>query len=248
MWLLPGTTGFSFSPHPATVEPMSGRVPQRLFVLDVDGTLLHLPVSIEEVRWELSEMFAALGHRSTFVPLLQSIHQAAAQLAGTQPHREQELVRQAYEVVTRHELRAARRAVPVPGLGGLARALGDEPVVLISNNSAESVRASMSTCSCELAGLAAVVGRTPGIAPKPDPAPLVRALQGIEPLPRQLICVGDRPVDMAMATAARPLFDGRGIKITAVGLPGRLEGASQLKQAGADLLLADLGQLVDYYF
>ena len=232
--------------------PMETEVPKRLWALDVDGTLIHLPVEIQRVRDALAKMFRPLGVELEFVPLLERIRQAA-QFAAVDPvgtDTVESLVERAYRLVTRFEVEAARRATPCPGLGGLIRALGQEPVVLVSNNSAEAVRAALATCGLAPARLASVIGRIAWRPAKPDPAPLLQALGAVNPLPGQLICVGDRPADMAMAVAAAgsAMLARCEVTVTAVGVLGRLEGEEELRQAGAERVFPDLPALVGHFF
>ena len=230
---------------------MASEAPTRLWALDVDGTLLHLPVNIQQVREALADMFRPLGVDRPFVPLLQRVHEAAQDAAapvGTETAKA--LVERAYRLITRFEVDAARRAEPAAGLATLVRALDQEPVVLVSNNSAEAVRAALATCGLAPTRLASVIGRTPWRKAKPDPAPLLQAMGAVVPLPRQIICVGDRPVDMAMARAtARTHVVARArASITAVGVVGRLEGEEELREAGAEEVFTDLESLVGHYF
>lgn len=230
---------------------MVSEVSRRLWALDVDGTLLHLPVDIVEVRRALAEMFLALGVELDFVPLLQRIREAA-RLAATHVGTDtaESLVERAFRLVTRFEVEAARRATCCPGLETLVHALGHEPVVLVSNNSAEAVRASLATCGLAPIRLLSVIGRTPWRRAKPDPAPLLQALGAVVPLPREIICVGDRPADMAMALAAgeTSVLARSRSAVTAVGVLGRLEGEQELLQAGAEVVFSDLEALVGHFF
>ena len=230
---------------------MATAAPRRLWALDVDGTLLHLPVDIQQVRASLAEMFCPLGVELEFVPLLQRIRQAAqAAAAPVGTDTVESLVERAYGVVTRIEVEAARRASPAPGFEELIRALGQEPVVLVSNNSAEAVRAALATCGLAPAMLASVIGRTVRRPAKPNPAPLLQALGAVVPLPPEVICVGDRPVDMTMALAAArsPVLSRTRTSVTPVGVLGRLEGEEELLQAGAEVVCADLHALVERFF
>ena len=230
---------------------MASEVSRRLWALDVDGTLLHLPVDIQQVRRALAEMFRELGVELDFVPLLRRIREAARLAAAPEGTGTVEsLVEHAYRLVTRFEVEAARRATGCRGLETLVHALGQEPVVLVSNNSAEAVRAALATCGLAPARLMSVIGRTPWRPAKPDPAPLLQALGAVVPLPRQIICVGDRPADMAMALAAggTSVLARSRTSITAVGVKGRLEGEEELLQAGAEVVFSDLEALVGHFF
>ena len=230
---------------------MAITAPTRLWALDVDGTLLHLPVDIGEVRAALAGMFRPMGVELEFVPLLKQIREAARLAAvhvGT--NTVESLVERAYRVITRFEVEAARRATPRRGLRAFFEALAQEPVVLVSNSSAEAVRAALATSGLAPARLASVVGRTTWRPAKPDPAPLLQALDAVDPLPRQIICVGDRPVDMTMATAAAatPTLIRGEVSVTRVGVQGRLEGEDELRAAGAQQVFPDLDALVKHYF
>jgi len=72
----------------------------------------------------------------------------------------------------------------------------------------------------------------------------------VDPLPGKIICVGDRPSDMAMAVAAAgsAMLTRCEVAVTAVGVLGRLEGEEDLRRAGAELVFPDLQTLVGHFF
>ena len=212
----------------------------------MDGTLLRLPVEISQLRQDLTELFGQWGVHTSFRPLLSSIEQAVvdADLSGATS--DEEAAARAYEIRVRHELAAAERAITRPGAEALVAALKHEPAALVSNNTQAAVERAVQRLGLRPAGLLALVGHTPIRPPKPDPTMLIYALGQLDPLPAELICVGDRPVDITMARRAGQALPG--VKVTAVGVPGQLEGEAELEAAGADLVLPDLAALVERFF
>jgi len=211
---------------------------KRCWALDVEGTLLRLPVAIDEVREELRALSAARGIEKRFSPLLPAIAEVAAQIGPS-------FVDEAYALIARHELEAAAQASLCPGARELLEevAAHEEPVLLVSNSEASALRAAFRSAGLEPRERA-LVGRRPQLAPKPDPAPLLEAIGSLaEPL-KLLLCVGDRAPDMRMACAARPLLAARGITTRAIGVAEAEASREKLLAAGADQVVASLLELL----
>lgn len=205
----------------------------RLWLLDVDGTLLHLPVPIETVRREVAR---TLGSEDPLRPLLPGIQAEARRRGAGDPEREAELLARAYGVLDRAELRAAEGARAIAGAAELLRRLGQEPVILFSNNAAPAVERALEVCGLVVGRCPGVVGRRPGVAPKPSPAGVLPLVRGMDPAPEELVAVGDRAGDMAMARELERILVAGGWtgRVTALGVCGRLGGRDALQDAGAD--------------
>jgi phosphoglycolate phosphatase-like HAD superfamily hydrolase len=91
----------------------------------------------------------------------------------------------------------------------------------------------------------ALVGRTPGLPPKPDPAPLLRAREALDAFVGMVNCVGDGEAEMAMARAAAGVLEPDGSLVRGFGLARSPERRQALLAAGAEEVFADLGQLTE---
>jgi len=221
-------------------------LPTRTWVLDLDGTLLNLPVDIEAVRAGVVALFADAGVQARPRPLLEGIRGAAREAAPGDEQGQAAWVARGYGVIDAAELEAAKNATPCAGAEELINALAREPVAVVTNNAAEPAYAALVRCGLMPRNLVAMVGRKPHRPAKPSPEPLLRALSDRpEPL-GEIICVGDRPADMAMAMAARETLASRGGQVRALGVLGRLEGERELTAAGAEAVFEDLEALVQY--
>ncbi len=218
----------------------------RTWVLDLDGTLLHLPVEIQRVRQSLAELFQAAGVAAQLRPLLPGIERAARDASGGDANREHQLRLDAYQEIERFELDAAAGSEACPGARGFLEALAHDPVLIVTNNGGQAARAALEHCGLRPGDLRAVVGREPTRPAKPSPEPMLRALERLPGDPTEVICVGDRPADMAMAAAARPEVEAAGGTVRAVGVVGRLEGEAEMRAAGAEAVLPDLDAVLRY--
>jgi phosphoglycolate phosphatase len=88
--------------------------------------------------------------------------------------------------------------------------------------------------------LHAVVGARPGLAPKPDPAPVRAALQAVDCAPQHAVFVGDSPADAGAAQAAGvPLVLVRGgysrVPVETLGADVLIDSLAALPTALAEL-------------
>ena len=70
--------------------------------------------------------------------------------------------------------------------------------------------------------------------PKPDPAPVIAALDRLGVRPEEAVMIGDSPLDMEAARAAG---------VCAFGVAWTAWGAARLRESGADAIIADLREL-----
>jgi phosphoglycolate phosphatase-like HAD superfamily hydrolase len=215
----------------------------RTLALDVEGTLLDLPVEIEGVRRRVRAAFAARGVSIAGRPLLAQIRSGAEAIALREgPAAGEESLREAYTIIERAELDGAPRARARPGaarLLELAASRGDR-VVLVSNTAESAVRVGLAISGLAAFRLEAIVGREAGRDPKPSTAPLLAALDGLPRPLGELVVVGDGVHDITMARAAATLLSTEGAEVQAVGLAATEEAARALREAGADLTVPDL--------
>lgn len=119
------------------------------------------------------------------------------------------LIRRASEMIEAHELRGAERAAALPGAAALLRALTarSNAAAIVTSNSSRTVKRWL-----ELHGLSAlvgtVVGRDSGLALKPAPDMVVRALELFAAAPADTVFVGDSEADLGAASGAEVGFYG----------------------------------------
>jgi sugar-phosphatase len=208
--------------------------PRRAIALDLDGTLLDLPVEIDGARAEVAGLLAAAGYPGPASPILAAIAAAAAAHG--------EGVRaQAYAALDRAEVAAAARATARPGaaalLAGLARR--GTPVAIVTDNGRACVAAAL-----EAAGLpapAVLVTRDDVGPTKPAPDGLVAAARRVLPDGGALLWAGDSPRDVAAGRAARAKLPG--VTLTVVAVAGPRGPSLELAAAGPDRQVDDLEAL-----
>lgn len=109
------------------------------------------------------------------------------------------------------------------------------PVVVVSNNSPESVRAFLESQGIE--GLVvSVVGRnksSPRLM-KPNPYLLEKALRGLSVSPAQALMIGDSVTDIEVSQA---------VGVPSVGYANRPGKAQRFDELGADIVVTDMGVL-----
>jgi phosphoglycolate phosphatase len=163
-----------------------------LIVLDLDGTLVDLPVDWDALRSELHAELEARGvvtrARGVFGILeeLQRTGETAAFVACSD------------RVGAAEEQAAPRGPVNAALVAWLPAAT---PVAILSLNSNRAVQAALR--GVELPGpIAQVVGREDAPVPKPDPAGLHRILDAQGVAAARAVMVGDSPGDLEAAAAA----------------------------------------------
>lgn len=115
-------------------------------------------------------------------------------------------------IIERHELAGVSAVAPAPGATELLRALraAGGAVAIVTSNSSRTVTAWLRTWAAdpptELVDL--IVGRDSGLALKPSPATLERALAVCAATPAEAAFVGDSEADFNAAKAAAVRFYG----------------------------------------
>ena len=109
------------------------------------------------------------------------------------------------------------------------------PVVVVSNNSPESVRAFLEIQGIESL-VVSVVGRnksSPRLM-KPNPYLLEKALRGLSVSPAQALMIGDSVTDIEVSQA---------VGVPSVGYANRPGKAKRFDELGADIVVTDMGVL-----
>lgn len=212
----------------------------RAALFDLDGTLVHLPVAIEERRAEVAAIFEARGWRGAMRPILAAIDAAASEVAASLAERAT-LITEARSVLDGAEIAAASKAELLPGAAELltAAVAAGAAVGVVTNNCSDSARRVLARFGlAELVG--AVVGRDDVARPKPDPAGLGLALDRLDS-PTGVVWVGDSAGDVEAGLALRSLRPGLELRI--VGVAASVERADQLVSLGADVVVGELAEI-----
>jgi phosphoglycolate phosphatase-like HAD superfamily hydrolase len=163
-----------------------------LYILDLDGTVVDLPVDWDALRGELHAELERRGvatrERGVFGILeeLQRTGETATFVACS------DIVREAEESV----------APSGPVNAALLEWLPDgAPIGILSLNSNRAVHAALR--DVDLPGpIVAMVGREDVLAPKPDPSGLLRILEMAGVPAERAVVIGDSPGDLDCAQAA----------------------------------------------
>lgn len=171
-------------------------------IVDLDGTLVELPVDWDAARRDLADIFEPLGVRSAFRPLERELQRALGELArsGVEATVLAELEARTLESLRKREMQAVDSARPVPGSDRLLAwaAARKVPVIIASSNSC-SVAAALFARFGWHAPIA-FLGRETR-PPKPSahvPAGILRDL-GIDP--PDVVLIGDGEFDIALGHA-----------------------------------------------
>ncbi|MEU6098994.1 HAD family hydrolase [Streptomyces sp. NPDC047079] len=229
-------------PVTAETERLRELVEGARFVLfDFDGPICRLFAghSATDVARRLEEWLEGQGLP---VPLTeaekgQSDPQMALR-AVDRRHPGSDLVAELEELLTRHELRAVRSAMPTPYADPLVRtwtALGAR-LAITSNNSARSVSAYLAGRGLLGCFAPHIYGRTHELHRlKPDPYHLNRALRAMGAAPGHTLMIGDAPSDLQAAELAGVPF---------LGYARNEDKESRLRQVGAEVIVRSLDSVL----
>lgn len=160
---------------------------------DLDGTLVRLAVDWERVEREIAAVLRDAGGDPTGLVTWELLD--AADELGVRVDVE--------EVLSRHERAGARNAERLPTADGLLAA--DEHTGVVSLNAESAVRIALETASLADA-VDVVVGRETVPTRKPDPQPLLAALEALGVSPENALFVGDSDTDERAAKRAGIAF------------------------------------------
>jgi HAD superfamily hydrolase (TIGR01549 family) len=204
------------------------------YVFDMDGTLLRLPVDIEEARQRIAALYAPHGVTRPFRPNLARIQDGAKE-AG-----KPELVAQAYAILDVLEVAGAPEAKGAPHAAEVIAALvaRGARLGLVTDNGAACVPLALRAVGIDPAVFEAVWTRDAGPA-KPSPVGLTTVL---EQLGAGDDCwyVGDHPRDLEAGKGARAKFPQLRLAAVKTGLAQE----AQLLKGGADRVIDRLDSLL----
>jgi phosphoglycolate phosphatase len=157
-------------------------------VYDLDGTLVRLAVDWGAVAGAVVDVFEASGDDVSGMDLWAMMDRAS----GT------DLEADVEAAVSEFEITGARESERLPTAAELPR---PEPVGVCSLNCAEACHVALETHGLTEA-VDAVVGRDSVTGQKPDPEPLLAAIEQLDAAPERTLFVGDSESDEETATAA----------------------------------------------
>jgi phosphoglycolate phosphatase len=209
-------------------------------IFDFDGTLVHLNIDFKLMRQEVERLLAEYDLNP--VPLrglliLEMIDEATRLLSKHDPLKGQELYDRAHELVTEHEIRAARNGKVFPGvieMFGVLKKRGMR-IGVITRNCETAVKMVFPDIErfCHV-----FIPRDSISRVKPHRDHLSMALKEMAvSRPDRCLMVGDHTLDIE---------GGRRMAMKTVGvLTGRV-GRNEFLEAGADLVLDSVTEIPDY--
>jgi len=211
-------------------------------IFDFDGTLVHLNIDFTLMRQEVEGLLAEYGlEREPLKGLLalEMIDEATRLLSKHDPLRGQELYGKAHEVVTEHEIRAARDGRVFSGVPDMLALLmkGGIKVGVITRNCERAVKMVFPDIErfCHV-----FIPRDHITRVKPHPDHLSSALKEMSVSePDQCLVVGDHPMDIE---------GGRRMAMKTVGVLTGKSGRNEFLEAGADFVLDSATQISDCIF
>lgn len=160
---------------------------------DLDGTLVRLAVDWVEVEREIASILRDAGADPDGLVTYELVD--AAEEVGVRPAVE--------AVLSRHERAGARRAERLPTADELLE--DGVPTGVVSLNEETAVRIALESESLDEA-VDVVVGRDTVATRKPDPEPILTALEALAVTPEKALFVGDSDSDELAARRAGVAF------------------------------------------
>jgi phosphoglycolate phosphatase len=208
-----------------------------LVLFDLDGTLLTLNFNSEQTRKELHRFYhRAFGLDIHFKPVLQRISKAEKIIEGRSGRKKAlEATARANNILISGEKAALDGSVLLPHSKSVLKTLRGNRIKtgVFSRTARNVVKAALKKHG--LMGFDVVVAREDTSKTKPNPEPVLLALDKLKIHPEKCLVVGDHP------------FDIRSGKMAHARTAGVLTGYApkkDLKDAGADYIFKDLKELV----
>ena len=211
-------------------------------IFDFDGTLVHLNIDFKLMRQEVEGLLAEYGLEPEPLKgllILEMIDEATRLLSKHDPLKGQEFYEKAHELVTEHEIRAARNGRVFSGV--------TEMLALLKKR---SIKVGVITRNCEKAVKMVFpdierfchvfIPRDNITRVKPHPDHLSVALKEMSvSKPDRCLMVGDHPMDIE---------GGRRMAMKTVGVLTGKTGRNEFLEAGAELVLDSVTEIPGYLF
>ncbi len=222
----------------STRRAASGFNQLEAFVFDFDGTLapnLDLP----QMRREVIELTLKTGTPASefdHLYIVEIIEAVFSKLRKDTPYAASRYRLRAHALITEFELKAAARTVPFPEtrktLGELRQA--GKQIAVVTRNCSKAVTLVFDDIDnyCDV-----VLARDQVAHLKPDPRHVREALTTVGQQESQAAMVGDGRMDMSL---------GRELGMYCVGVLTGSSDREQLITAGADLIIAEIQELLDH--
>ena len=211
----------------------------RAVIFDLDGTLLD---SLEDLADSMNAVLLRSGlpthpldaYRYFVGEGIEMLVQRAVPEAERAPAR---LAAHVAAMRSEYDLRSAAKTRPYPGVPELLDALEARgmPAAILSNKPHDATVEIVA----QLLGkwrFRAVLGARPSVPKKPDPAGALEIAAGLGVPPGEILYLGDTATDMRTARAAL---------MRAVGALWGFRTEDELREAGAEFLARDPGDLLD---
>jgi HAD superfamily hydrolase (TIGR01549 family) len=215
---------------------MMPMAPGKAFLLfDLDGTLVRLGWDSPEIaaaRARVREIMRELGISPPFGMMVPAL----AEIGRTRP-----LVAQALEEL---ELLAAARALDHGGAAGLVASLAELPLAVVTNNGRACSERALSIAGLGTGAFGALICRDDVQRFKPAPESLEKAVSALRRdhgEPARVVMIGDSVTDIQAARALGALVP---YPVLTVGVLNGVSGEAALREAGADLIAARVGDLI----
>ena len=209
-------------------------------IFDFDGTLVHLNIDFKLMRQEVERLLAEYDLNPAPLKgllILEMIAEATRLLSRHDPLKGQELYDRAHELVTEHEIRAARNGKVFPGvieMFGVLKKRGMR-IGVITRNCETAVKMVFPDIErfCHV-----FIPRDSITRVKPHRDHLSMALKEMAvSRPDRCLMVGDHTLDIE---------GGRRMAMKTVGVLTGSAGRNEFLEAGADLVLDSVTEIPDY--
>jgi phosphoglycolate phosphatase len=209
-------------------------------IFDFDGTLVHLNIDFKLMRQEVEGLLAEYGLDPGPLKgllILEMIDEATRLLSKHDPLKGQELHDKARELVTEHEIRAAKNGRVFPGVIEMFGVLNKRGmrIGVITRNCETAVKMVFPDIErfCHV-----FIPRDNITRVKPHPDHLSVALKEMAvSKPDRCVMVGDHPMDIE---------GGRRMAMKTVGVLTGRAGRKEFLEAGADLVLDSVTEIPGY--